>query len=612
MGILLGVFIAFLASGIGGFFIDKLRIPAEPDERCVLGTGLGLGLVAYLILSIGLGGVLNRNVLFFMFLFLMIGAVAGIRTRLGRSRGWMQEWSAGFTKLELAALPVAAIAILAAIAGVLAPETANDSLCYHLHLPKIYLAQQRISFIPFEVNAQFPFLMEMLFTLGLALKGMAAAKSFHFLTGLLAAGAMMAYARQKTTISNARWFALLFLTTPGILNEFGTAYVDVALACFSIFAIICYLRWNETESLGFVLLAGVFTGFALSVKFLALITALPLFLFISYDALTRRRGLQPIFVFPGAAFLFSFIRYLRSYLATGNPVFPYFYSVFKSGDPTIQYNDIGVPKNILSFLGVLWSMTMHPEKFEGFGAQIGPVYLAFLPLAFLGIKKHPVARRLGLFVLFYMACWFVLGQSPRFFFPVLPCLAILMAWGADWVDGAGAKISATAVRFLFFTILSLQTAFAVYHYRPSFRVALGLESEPIYLRRMERSYEPAQYINETLPADAKILVSDEAHLYYFNRTIIREHVYAEQTRYFEKAIDLKGIMKFLSNQGFTHILITGGMPGETLERLQPLRIPQLMRDHENQLAPDLQNLYTYTFRNPQGEKIHYTLYKINP
>ncbi len=612
-GLLLGVGIAFLSFCSGRQALSFLKPPIEKDEEIVFGTALGLGLLSHAVLVLGLFHCLNPNFLWALILGMFLLSLGHLKSSWTSLKDGFRSWKIKITATEAIVIFLAVVAFGAAVLGVLAPEMETDALCYHLHLPKLFLRSHRVGFFPYEINSLFPFLMEMLYTLGLGISGVALAKFFHLFTGVLGALAILVFARRQVETKFARLSAILYFTTPLVVNQVGTTLIDAGFACFSVLALAATFKWLETKHTSWLILTGIFLGFALSTKYLAAIVAIGIFLLIIWELIFKDRSdaktvVRSVAILTGAAFLFSAYWYLRAYLKFGNPVYPFFYSIFKSGVMNYNYNDIGVPKNWLSFILVPWTMTMHPERFEGYAVQIGPGYLALLPSVFFALKKNRYARLLLLFSLFYFICWFFLGQSPRFLIPVLPILAVLIAIGLAQkmnVDTAG-----RVVQWLFLFVLALHAGLALYHYRNSFKVALGFESEDHYLARTERTYEVAKYTNSQLSQDAKIMNADETHLFYFDRPMVREYMYARWTEYDKKVGSPRDIFDKLKKEGFTHILYTEGNQSEPSESMRPFRIPRIIQDEKNSLALYLNLIYTHKFVGKNGSQMNYTLYEI--
>jgi hypothetical protein len=150
----------------------------------------------------------------------------------------------------------------------LAPPGGNDwdGLAYHLAAPKVYLSHGRIHFIPYDSHTNFPFTMEMLYGLGLALGGAPLAKLFHWAAGCLTALAVAAFCAahlgrgepSASPLASPRlrsapapcgrpprrlpaWApplaAALFLSVPQVAWEATTAYIDLGTTLFQFLAL---------------------------------------------------------------------------------------------------------------------------------------------------------------------------------------------------------------------------------------------------------------------------------------------------------------------------------------------------------------------------------------
>lgn len=610
LSLALGFAVLYGCFSAGRYLLSLINPDLRAPEEAVFAAAAGLGFLAYLILVIGLLGFLTPTVLWGVLGILAFTAAVRLSSDLEILKAVLRPLSGPWTIWGVLVWAGGAVCIFTIFTGVLAPEIANDSLCYHLHIPKIYLQNHRIFSIPYDVTSEFPLLMEMLYTLGLGTGGMVLAKFFHFAMGLmLAAAAGISVYRLTENKKAASWTAVLLLTTPVIVNQITTTYVDAALACYSFLALNALFLYSDQPRRynNLLVLCGVFIGFALSVKYLALITAAYIVLFmISRFKHQPSIWIQNLFLFGIFSIAAGAYWYVHSYMVTGNPVYPYFAKVFGSGDASIHYNDIGVSKNILNFLTVFWTATMRPQIFEGYGVQIGPAYLAFVPAGiFLAWKK---ARRYTMYFLFFLAAWFLLGQSLRFLVPLLPVLAVLCGLGLAAIIGRGWL--GRLYQLLFVVVIVFHTALAVYHHRREFKTAAGLESASDYLIKMERSYAPAVWVNEHLPKDAKILNADETRMFYFNRTLIRESVYAEKEPYWKNSGTSEAVILNLKKQGFTHILFASRSGIDYGSKIDPMRVPVLFLDPKNRLASGIKELYTNSFTDPESVKTDYYLYQI--
>ncbi len=609
-----GAVILYLAFALGRRCLLLTGCRFGTVEEWAAASLAGFGILAYAVLILGLSGLLTALTLSVLLAGLAVTSFVSLKQDISLFGKILVPRGILKNPFNLAVLFLAAAALLAGLAGVLAPETANDSLCYHVNLPKIYLQAGRIFHVPYDTNSPFPLLMEMLYTLALAFRSMSLAKFFHFSTALLTAGLIASTVRRYSgSIQAGIGSAILFITTPVILNQLGTTYVDAALGAFGFVSFIFLLRWAEDpeRQTGFLTLAGIFAGFALSVKYLALISILISGFLILWVSFSRKPSsfFKNFLLFSVPVLIFGGYWYLRAWIETGNPVYPYFASIFGSGDASVHYDDIGVPRTFISFLTAFWKVTMNPQLFEGFGVQIGPGYLAFLPLSFAVTARNTSLRWMWAYAFLFFTAWFLLGQSLRFLAPVLPVLAVLIGCGfADLKKSWAEKL----FKVLLVLTLALHAVLGVYHYRRDFKTAAGRETASDYLNKYERSYRMAEYVNSNLPPGAVILNADETHMFYFQRKMIRETVYVLMgENYWADASSPAGVIQNLKKRGFTHILRAARtrLLGKSFED-QPLRIFSILDTPQNQLASVLNPLYTYSFTDEEGIEFTYKLYEI--
>ncbi|HEX2999040.1 MAG TPA: hypothetical protein VHR86_02230, partial [Armatimonadota bacterium] len=175
--------ITALASGTGARVLRHLGLEESPAvERACFALAIGLGCIAYGILALGLLHLLRLlPVLLLLAGFAILGARPGMA--LGRAffRALRQRQSGGV--LGLATGGMVAVLLLLALVAALAPPSGGDwdGISYHLADPALYLRQGRIVGLFWESHSNFPFTLEMLYTLALLLHSPGAARAFHWL-----------------------------------------------------------------------------------------------------------------------------------------------------------------------------------------------------------------------------------------------------------------------------------------------------------------------------------------------------------------------------------------------------------------------------------------------
>ncbi|HMB03006.1 MAG TPA: hypothetical protein VKP69_04600, partial [Isosphaeraceae bacterium] len=382
-------FLALLTFGSAGVGLRVLRrlglIPEHPADALALAVPLGLGILASAALGLGEFGLLNPPGLAILSLFgLMIGArdavrglarllVEPIRIAVGRcaeavltggadlsrprSRASSETGptqvgptesprlapgriSSPFEHLLSAAL---AATLFGTLLTALAPVTDGDALCYHLQVPKLFLSQGAVGFEPDLHETVYPLLTEMLYAVALAARGPVACRLVQWLLGLVFAANVAALARPCLK-DRAWWAGAVALPVPAVSNGMSAPLNDVALAAFGTAALFAWTRSHDRPTRA-AALAGGFAGLALGVKYPALVlTGLLGLASALAGPLCRSREahhacddqrdwcapgtLRGAVAFGLAALLVGGCWYLRAFIHTGNPVFPFFRHAF--------------------------------------------------------------------------------------------------------------------------------------------------------------------------------------------------------------------------------------------------------------------------------------------
>ena len=181
-----------------------------------------------LALWIGLAGLIGAPGLLSTWRELRALAASGSHSATEQGESAAVRWPSATLIVILAVLLVMAVAACFQAPG----PHAWDALAYHLADPKVFLQQHRIAILPTEHHSNFPFTMEMLFTIGLALDGYAAANLFHLLTAVLLVQGMISFCTRFFSRLAGLLAAVVLATTPLVLWEATIAYIDLALALY--------------------------------------------------------------------------------------------------------------------------------------------------------------------------------------------------------------------------------------------------------------------------------------------------------------------------------------------------------------------------------------------
>ena len=120
---------------------------------------------------------------------------------------------------------------LAALVLNLTPAVSQDALHYHLAVPAQWLEAGGFVEISGNVYSRFPMNIEMLYLNALAFRGEIAAKAFHWILAMLAAGLVRLLAAQFASSRAASWASVIFLSTPTIFRVTTWGESPLASAC---------------------------------------------------------------------------------------------------------------------------------------------------------------------------------------------------------------------------------------------------------------------------------------------------------------------------------------------------------------------------------------------
>ena len=580
---LLGCFVWAVATslGLGVFKCFGMRFESSA-EKLVFSSALGLGVTSYLIFIIGFFKALYATPIL---LAIFVGLILSARPLADL----FSEISNEFKKFKLRLFPDGVYALIAAaililtLAGTLAPPIGQDELCYHLAQPKNFVLAHAVYEVPYSSSSLWPYLMEMLFTLGLLLRGPELAKFFHFALTLNAVGAIYCFGRRFGNARIGAYAALIFLVTPAVFIQASFAYVDNALACYVFLAAYALWTYFQNGRLRWAVLAGAMTGLAISIKLIGLfivpLAVLAFIWMIFKKSGSVGRPLAALLSFLAMAGLAGGLWYLRSWVLRGNPVFPFYPRWFGGhGWSITNYVDShGRGSDFAAFLLLLWDTTFHPQWFGG--EQIGPMLLAFLPLVFFLKPMPSYLKYVLLFGVGYTALWFVVDPNIRFFYPALALFSVAMGAVAVSLTEEGPILLRSAARVLFISMLLVGASFAAHHFVPAARLWFGGNREA-YAAERDRSFRAAKMLNRELKPEDRVVSVGEVRVFHFDPPPTIEGEVQRFTDYGNKLHSTAEVADFFRKRGFTHVLYFDKTPLPETGGSASFRLPFLVKKTE--------------------------------
>lgn len=522
LGFLITALFSLGVCGWGQAVAGRRLASLDPALAWGLRGLIGLGVVGWISLPIGLapGGVRwGLGVVAALAISgysLLFASRKTISSPIQLPKGW-----------PLLALGLATLALLFSLVGVLGPSDTLDwdSLAYHLAVPKLWIQAGQIEFVPTIHHSNFPFLVDNLFLWGLQWGGEAGAKAFVWAYSFWGGLAMFGFARGRYG-PTAGWIALAaFWAIPSVLWESGTAYIDAAHGTWSALGVLFAAAWIAEESNKDALwLSGLCLGFAASSKYTGLQVALAVGIVLAIWCLARRqpkRAFASGSLLPLAALALASPWLIRNAATTGNPVYPFFYSVFggenwdgrRSAIYEAEQKSFGktgaspleLPHAILG-LAYQPGRYVNPAQTEGGGFPFGA--LGVVPL--IALLGWPLSGRTSSFeggvlaaVFVCFLFWFFLSQQSRYALNMGLPLTLLAAGGVVRLRAGPLLAGAISLQALY--SLWLMKTVTV---DPKLPVVLGNHSAEDYRKSTVALAAASPKINE-LAQESKVALYDE-------------------------------------------------------------------------------------------------------
>ena len=584
---------AVLCYFVGGSALRRLGLELRSlPERAAIYVAVGLGILAYSILGIGLLGGLN----WIGFGLLILGFVlwAGFEMRTRGSGRQVKEEAKGeeregekASRFEMTVIGMVGAILLVLVGGSLAPAGAIewDSLAYHLAVPKIYLADGRIHYIPFVSHSNFPFTMEMLYTLGLFLNGPALAKLNHLLTLVLTLLLLWGMGRRLWGRTAGVVGVATFASAPLVMWEATSAYIDLGYSLYYLLAAVAFAVWWVEGKKGWLILSGIACGLCLGTKMTGAITFGSLTALLAYRMIRERRPWRDLAGFMLPAILVASPWFVKSQIWTGNPTYPFFYGLFggRNWDEAMaqiyraSQVKFGVGKGAWDLLRLPFDLAFRYDAFTDVGTSHGVdspgvLWFCLLPPLLLVRGHDRVVKVLMTLALLGTLGWFFSMQYGRYFLPILAILSLATGYAAQRAEQDGALRMAS--RAVVMIVLAAGIAFSVPFTLVRWMVVLGGISERNYLQEKLPLYRAFEYVNDTSRPTAKVAIFGDPRGFYLDRPYFWGEPNHNMLIDREKGSTAPGMVSELRRLGVSYVVIRDGWLASESREMEEVKVPE--------------------------------------
>jgi len=554
-------YFAFLVSATSiGSMVSKhlLRLnPYNTIERFIYNFALGCIFYSLIFVYLGALGVLSGELLLIAFFTPCLVAGLSLKKILPPIFEFALIHFKDIRLILLLTLPL--------IAFLFIYPTSWDALAYHLSLPKMYINQNLLTFYPWFPESAYVIGIQSLFGYAEALGEIRLSNfiTFGFFTlSLLYILFGLRDLFDQRTLGVA---VLLFLLTPFTYSEVAvTPYVDYPFAFFVLVATASLakaVKKNNSSYLMFALLVSIFASF---IKYTGLIFLSSSFILILLHVLLnkqRSKLLRNLFSGRGIiAALFVFLPviywYLRNFLNTKNPVYPYFNNVFKGlfFDPA-DYVSI---TDSIKTLNPITNQNLPSLVLDGITSSDLDIFASFyyafflcLTLIFCVLAFNRSNRWMRYFLISCFA--FIVFTSVqvgfgalRYFIPILPIASVIVAWAFLNFLPKAAKLKINLFKdiiaflilcqFVFF--LNKSTQFLKFNFPIAFGSTIS-EDKAVEKLFLQDNYYAIDFLNSDKEIlGEKILIMFDNRTYYYDMDFVYGHpdVFFGKGRGYEKTL----------------------------------------------------------------------------
>ncbi len=570
-----------ICASIGTFVLARCGyLFSQPLEGLLFSTALGGGLLSTSILICGLFSGLQPPILGLLFLFCALVSRKELR---GLPALVLQSFSTLRTNGGVLSIAIFGTVALLMISHALAPPLDWDSLMYHLRVPAQFLQRGRIYLPEDNLHTAFVQLTHMLYVPLLAFGSPAGPALVSTFFALALGLAVFAFCRRFLNAATARLTLSLLWGSTFLLLVAITPRVDVTLAYYLFLAHYALLMaLADPESRRFFFLSSALLGFALGIKYSALLYILALSPLIFWAARSRFQGLSAL---SRALFLFGLLAIgtalpwlVKNWDLHAAPLYPYFTArgiepwlapFFAEQSSALHVSDvIREWHRQVSIRFNLWDLLMAPGRLtvedEAAFYSLNPIFLA-LPLWLFSLRNRTLNW------LMIPALCFASGVIA--YYPennlryLIPAVAPFTIVATLCIETLGLRLvparSRTWLSALVIAVALLPSGKNMglwFSKTAAVKHLSGFSSREAYLRTSlvpagSRAYaDIAFYVNRHLPQDSRVLMLLEARGYYFDVPVIQDNTLTN----WQLLSQTEAAHDCLRSAGISHVLLNAG------------------------------------------------------
>jgi hypothetical protein len=564
-------------------------------EEIAFSLFLGTGVVGLSVLGLGLVGLLMPWAVLVLIACFLIASRKSWPRLAGVARNGLQTVTrTRETKILASIFTFLAIFLVLRAAT---PPNAADELIYHLPVTKQYVEAGRV--YPSFDNAlgNFPFLIHMIYAICLTVNSDIAARVFSLFLALTTAVALYGFSIRYVTKRVAALSLFGFLAAGMVVEVATTTRIDVSLAGMVFLATYAIINHIETKQIGWFWISAVLAGFTLGIKLSAGFWLF--FMGVMYVVETLLRRTNSVLTMLGRGLAYVLIAaavaspwYLKNYIWFGNPVYPLITGEVAEADGgRVRYFDANderkldahfesarreIPEVVkaeelalIEATGrrierhplLLWKFFLEPNAYLMSEPYHYPNYLFLLVPLFVFFRKPRWIVWLTILGVGFVLAVASTSWIARYLLPAYPALTIVAAYTLSTISERISLLRNLPI-FLVAGLLSVTVSTSILSMRKfsSFRFLTGVASRRDVVRPFTY-YRPLEFINNTLPQNARVMLLGAQLSYGIERPYISDESWfsTKWRRLLVRNNSLEEVNRDLKQHGVTHILFSPGI-----------------------------------------------------
>ena len=505
----------------------------EQISGAVIETVLGLNILSLLILISGSCGMLTTPTIIWSFL-----TISSAVPFLFGCRG-MQKNIFRFCLKNRSFLILLSISACFLLGSALLIPYSWDEQTYQIAVPFRWIHSGGFPVFADNPYSAFPALPQIIFRLGCQIAGLRFPRIFCYTTYMIAFLTVFLILRKSLSRSISTALICIFIFSPLVLDTLKETYSEVfILLNLSASILLFRLIRRDSKQKNEALIAGIMAGGAVAVKLTGL--GVLLIILIAVIFFSRQKRLKPlltqaVFPFLISASLFASLFFIRPYIYTGNPVYPFFHNCFSSAPGAYElaqfHHMMGSrfgTHTITGFFLLPFYAAYRGDLFDAVFAGYQLIALLILSGLWIIHSRSSLKNHWWLIIspALYYIFWFSTAQQSRF---LLPFLLLLLLTTARFLSTVKSHH-----RNLFLTLLLIISASTfiyprsniskIRHFYVSWKMVFSdpspvelldtaLGKEKVYIKILED-------INSMTPPAAKIMLIFERRGLYVPRNYV--------------------------------------------------------------------------------------------